>query len=292
MPPSDLTLVQTLVLAVVEGLTEFLPVSSTGHMIIVQKLLGIESTPFVKAFTIIIQFGAILSVVCLYWRRFFRLNDELAPADVGAVGRFLHRWDFYWKLLLAFLPAVVLGLVAKATGLVDRFLESVHVVAAMLLAGGVFMLFCDKLFGNGREDTPLTPRRAVCIGLFQCISMIPGVSRSMATIVGGMAQRLTRRNAAEFSFFLAVPTMAAATALDLLEVFFGDTAAASWATSGNVAMLLVGCLVAFAVALLAMKWFVAFLARYGFRAFGVYRILVGALLLALLLAGVDLAVVD
>ena len=293
MPPSDLTLFQTVAIAVVEGLTEFLPISSTGHMIIAQKVLGVESTPFVKAFTIIIQFGAILSVVCLYWRWFFRLNDEPAPDGAGPFARFLHRWDFYWKLLLAFLPAAILGLAASASGLIDRFLENVHVVAAMLLLGGIFMLFCDRLFNKGSEDTPLTPRRAIMIGLYQCISMIPGVSRSMATIVGGMSQRLTRRAAAEFSFFLAVPTMAAATALDVLKLFLADEAdAAAWATSGNLLMLAIGCLVAFVVALLAMKWFVTFLTRHGFVPFGIYRILVGALLLGLLLSGTPLALMD
>jgi undecaprenyl-diphosphatase len=280
-----LTILQTIVLAIVEGLTEFLPVSSTGHMIITQNLMGIESTPFVKAFTIIIQFGAILSVVCLYWNKFFRLNHTPAPAGSSALQQFLHKWDFYWKLLVAFIPAAVIGLIAKKSGLIDRFLESVEVVAVMLVIGGIFMLFCDKLFNKGKDDTKMTNKRAFNIGLFQCISMIPGVSRSMATIVGGMAQKLSRRRAAEFSFFLAVPTMAAATALDVLEVFFGSGANTSWATVDNLTMLALGCIIAFIVALLAMKWFVAFLTKYGFKAFGVYRIIVGAFILIWLLSG-------
>ena len=283
-------IIQTIIIAIVEGLTEFLPVSSTGHMIIAQNLLGVESTPFVKAFTIIIQFGAILSVVCLYWDRFFKLNHTPAPAGSTAWHKFLHKWDFYWKLLVAFIPAAVIGLLAKKTGLIDRFLESVEVVAVMLVVGGIFMLFCDKLFNKGSEEVKLTDRKAFNIGLFQCIAMIPGVSRSMATIVGGMAQNLSRRKAAEFSFFLAVPTMAAATGLDVLEVLFDGEV--NWATPSNLWLLLLGCVVAFIVALLAMKWFVAFLTKYGFKAFGWYRILVGGLILALLVMGIDLQLVD
>lgn len=283
---------ETIIIAIVEGLTEFLPVSSTGHMIITQNLLGVESTPFVKAFTIIIQFGAILSVVCLYWKRFFRSNRTPASSGSTSLQAFLHKWDFYWKLLVAFIPAIVIGFIAKMSGIIDRFLENVEVVALMLVVGGIFMLFCDRLFCRGSEETPLTESRAFRIGMFQCIAMIPGVSRSMATIVGGMAQKLTRRAAAEFSFFLAVPTMAAATALDILQLFFGDEADASWATPDNLLMLALGCVVAFVVALLAMKWFVNFLAKYGFRAFGVYRIIVGVTILGLLWTGHSLVMVD
>ena len=213
----DLNLLQTIIIAIVEGLTEFLPVSSTGHMIITQQILGVESTEFVKAFTFIIQFGAILSVVCLYWKRFFRLNHTPIPQNASAFKRFLHTYNFYWKLFVAFIPAAVLGLLFS--DLIDAMLESVIVVAIMLIIGGVFMLFCDKLFGNGNEKTQLTEKRAFYIGLFQCISMIPGVSRSMATIVGGMAQKLTRKAAAEFSFFLAVPTMFAATVYKMAKLF-------------------------------------------------------------------------
>ena len=287
-----MSVLETIIIAIVEGLTEFLPVSSTGHMIITQNLLGVESTPFVKAFTIIIQFGAILSVVCLYWNRFFRLNRTPAPAGSTALQAFLYKWDFYWKLLVAFIPAIVIGFVGKMSGLIDRFLENVEVVAIMLVVGGIFMLFCDRLFNKGSEQTALTEKRAFRIGLFQCIAMIPGVSRSMATIVGGMAQKLTRRAAAEFSFFLAVPTMAAATALDVLQLFFGDEADASWATPDNLMMLALGCVVAFVVALLAMKWFVDFLTKYGFKAFGVYRIIVGIIILGLIWSGHSLVMVD
>ena len=284
---------ETIIIAIVEGLTEFLPVSSTGHMIITQNLLGVpQGDAFVHAFTFIIQFGAILSVVCLYWRKFFVLDKSPAPQGSSIWRRLKHKYNFYWLLIVGVVPAVVIGLLAKKSGLLDWLLDSVLVVAIMLVVGGVFMLFCDRLFNKGSERTELTEARAFRIGLFQCIAMIPGVSRSMATIVGGMAQKLTRRAAAEFSFFLAVPTMAAATALDFLQLFFGDEADASWATRDNLLMLALGCVVAFVVALLAMKWFVAFLTKYGFKAFGVYRIIVGVIILALLWSGHSLVMVD
>lgn len=274
---------ETIVIAIVEGLTEFLPVSSTGHMIIAQNVLGVESTEFVKAFTFIIQFGAILSVVILYWKRFFRLNRTPAPEGASFVRRLLHKYDFYWKLLVAFIPAAVLGLLCSDA--IDAMLESVTVVAVMLIVGGVFMLFCDRIFNKGSEQTELTEKRAFLIGLFQCISMIPGVSRSMATIVGGMAQRLTRKAAAEFSFFLAVPTMFAATVYKLAKLLMeGGTEI----LRENLAALIVGNVVAFIVALLAIKFFIAFVTKYGFKAFGWYRIIVGAVILILLLSGHEL----
>ena len=287
---------ETVIIAVVEGLTEFLPVSSTGHMIITQNLLGLDAASlsesdkaFVHAFTFIIQFGAILSVVCLYWKRFFRFDNTPAPQGSSLFGRLKHKYYFYWLLIVGVLPAVVIGLLAKKSGLLDWLLDSVEVVAVMLVVGGVFMLFCDKIFNTGTDDTPLNEKRAFRIGLYQCISVIPGVSRSMATIVGGMTQKLSRKRAAEFSFFLAVPTMAGATLLDLLDLFKGDT---SWATSHNITMLLLGCVVAFVVAILAMKWFVNFLTKYGFKAFGIYRIIVGGIIILLLLTGHSLSMVD
>ena len=200
-----------------------------------------------------------------------------------------HKYYFYWLLFVGVLPAVVIGLAAKKSGLLDWLLDSVEVVAIMLVVGGVFMLFCDKLFNKGDDPTKVNEKRAFNIGLYQCISVIPGVSRSMATIVGGMTQGLTRKRAAEFSFFLAVPTMAGATLLDLLDLVKED---AVWATSHNIMMLLLGCVVAFVVALLAMKWFVAFLTKYGFKAFGIYRIIVGTIIIVLLLTGHSLAMVD
>ena len=282
--------IETVIIAIVEGLTEFLPVSSTGHMIITQNLLNIpQGDPFVHAFTFIIQFGAILSVVCLYWRRFFRLNHSPAPVGSSTFQKLKHKYNFYWLLFVGVLPAVIIGLLAKKSGLLDWLLDSVEVVAIMLVVGGIFMLFCDKLFNKGSDANQLNEKRAFKIGLYQCISVIPGVSRSMATIVGGMAQGLTRKRAAEFSFFLAVPTMAGATLLDLLDLLKED---AAWATPHNITMLLLGCAVAFVVALLAMKWFVSFLTKYGFKAFGVYRIIVGSIIIVLLLTGHSLAMVD
>ena len=285
-----MTWLETVIIAVVEGLTEFLPVSSTGHMIITQNLLGIQQgDPFVHAFTFIIQFGAILSVVCLYWKRFFQFDNTPAPEGSNVWQRLKHRFYFYWLLIVGVVPAVVVGLLAKKSGVLDWLLDSVEVVAVMLVVGGVFMLFCDKLLNKGTEENKVNEKRAFMIGLYQCISVIPGVSRSMATIVGGMAQGLTRKRAAEFSFFLAVPTMAGATLLDLLDLLKEDTA---WATSHNITMLLLGCGVAFIVALLAMKWFVSFLSKYGFKAFGIYRIIVGGVIIALLLTGHSLVMVD
>ena len=278
---ADLSLFQTIVISIVEGLTEFLPVSSTGHMIITQNLMGVnEGSPFVHAFTFIIQFGAILSVVCLYWKKFFLVRNK---------EDFNERLKFYGLLIVGVLPAVVIGLAAKKSGLLDWLLDSVEVVAVMLILGGIFMLFCDKIFNKGKEKNEVTAKRAFMIGLFQCISVIPGVSRSMATIVGGMTQKLTRKKAAEFSFFLAVPTMAGATLLDLLDMFDSET---SWATSEHIFLLLLGCAIAFVVALFAMKWFVSFLTKYGFKAFGWYRIVVGTVIVCLLLAGFDLNMVD
>ena len=280
-----MTWLETIIIAVVEGLTEFLPVSSTGHMIITQSLLGMESTPFVKAFTVIIQFGAILSVICLYWRRFFY------PETMKTKGYTWWQaiWRFYLRLIVGVIPAVVLGLAFN--DFIESNLGNVTLVAVMLIIGGVFMLFCDRIFNKGSEDTPLTYKRAFIIGLIQCVSMIPGVSRSLATIVGGMAQKLTRKAAAEFSFFLAVPTMFGATCLEGYKLIsHGDGNLLM--EGNNLAVLLLGCVVAFFVAILAIKFFINFVAKYGFQAFGWYRIVVGAVILLLGLAGYELKMVD
>ena len=273
--------IQTIIIAIVEGLTEFLPVSSTGHMIITQNLLGVpKGDPFVHAFTFIIQFGAILSVVCLYWKRFFQMRTE---------EEFQAKLKFYGLLIVGVFPAVVVGLLAKKSGLLDWLLDSVTVVAITLVLGGVFMLFCDRLFNTTDKTNEVNWKRAFKIGCFQCLSVIPGMSRSMSTIVGGMQQGLTRKRAAEFSFFLAVPTMAGATLLDLVEMFEEGT---NWATTTNIKLLLLGCIIAFLVAIFAMKWFVAFLTKYGFKAFGWYRIIVGLVILVLLATGHSLTMVD
>ena len=275
---------ETIIIAIVEGLTEFLPVSSTGHMIIAQSLLGVESTPFVKAFTVIIQFGAILSVICLYWKKFF-----YPTAERSGVSYWRAMYDFYARLVVGVLPAVVLGLAFN--DFIESDLGNVTLVAVMLIIGGVFMLFCDRIFNKGSEDTRLTYRRAFTVGLIQCISMIPGVSRSMATIVGGMSQRLTRKAAAEFSFFLAVPTMFGATCLETYKLI--SHGGGSLLTQGNnLETLLLGSAVAFVVAILAIKFFINYVTKYGFAAFGWYRIIVGIVIIACALCGIELKMVD
>lgn len=264
-----MSLFETIIIAIVEGLTEFLPVSSTGHMIIAQNLLGMESTEFVKAFTVNIQFGAILSVVVLYWKRFFQ------------------SLNFYRNLLIAFVPAAVIGFLAG--DFIDSMLENVWVVASMLVIGGIVMLFVDKWFANEDKDQEMNWKRSLKVGFFQTIAMIPGVSRSMATIVGGMSTGLSRKNAAEFSFFLAVPTMAAASGYKLLKLFLEPEGATM--LGENLTTLLIGNLVAFVVAMAAIRFFISFLTKYGFKAFGYYRIIVGVLILVLLLTGNDLSVI-
>ena len=249
--------IQTIIISIVEGLTEFLPVSSTGHMIIVENLLGVDiQDKFVNAFTVIIQFGAILSVICVL---------------VGTV------------------PAVVLGLAFN--DFIESNLGNVQLVGWMLVIGGIFMLFCDKIFNKGSEQTKLTYKRALIIGFIQCIAMIPGVSRSMSTIVGGMSQRLTRKAAAEFSFFLAVPTMFGATCLEVYKLI--SHGGGSLLTQGNnLFTLILGSVVAFIVAILAIKFFINYVTKYGFAAFGWYRIVVGLIIIICGLCGVDMQMVD
>ncbi|MBV6404696.1 MAG: undecaprenyl-diphosphate phosphatase [Flavobacteriales bacterium] len=262
-------ILEAIVLAIIEGLTEFLPVSSTGHMIIGSTLMGIAHDDFVKLFTVAIQFGAILSVVVLYWKRFL----------VGI--------DLYLKLLAGFLPAVAMGLLFKDH--IDALLENVTVVALALLVGGVVFLFIDRWAPGGRDSDggTVTYRQALLIGCFQCLAMVPGVSRSAATLIGGMAQGLSRRHAAEFSFLLAVPTMFAATVKSLYD-YLGDGGAF---TSAHMRLFAIGNVVAFVVALLAIKAFIAYLQRHGLAAFGWYRIALGGLLLLLLALGLPLQLV-
>lgn len=259
-----MTWIQALLIAVVEGITEFLPVSSTGHMIIAQSILGVESTDFTRAFVVNIQFGAILSVIVLYWRRFFQSVD------------------FYFKLFVAFIPAAVIGFLAS--DFIDAMLESVIVVAIMLVLGGLILLFVDKWFNKPDVGQEVTYKKGFWIGMFQTIAMIPGVSRSAATIIGGMAQGLSRKTAAEFSFFLAVPTMFAASAWKLLQNYKSISA-------DDLDILIFGNIVAFIVAIAAIKTFISLLTRYGFRAFGWYRIAAGVIILALLAFGYDLNII-
>jgi undecaprenyl-diphosphatase len=260
-----MTILQAVLIGIVEGLTEFLPISSTGHMVIAQAVLGIEPTEFTKTFMVNIQFGAILSVIVLYWKRFFQ------------------SLNFYWKLLVAFIPAAVLGLLLG--DMIDLLLENVTVVAVALLLGGIVLLFVDKWFRPTGVETVTYPR-ALGIGLFQCLAMIPGVSRSAATIIGGMTCGLTRKHAAEFSFFLAVPTMAAASGYKMLQGWKADPTLFG---GDHVGILLLGNAVAFVVAMLAIRSFVGFLTRHGFRAFGWYRIALGIVLLVLIALKVPLS---
>jgi undecaprenyl-diphosphatase len=264
-----MSLIQALILAIVEGLTEFLPVSSTGHMIIASSVLGIASNPFTKMFTIAIQFGAILSVVVLYWKRFFQSTT------------------FYFKLLVAFLPAMVLGLLLN--DFIDQLLERIEIVAAMLIIGGLIFLFIDKLFHESEENgnSDVSYKTAFRIGLFQTIAMIPGVSRSAATIIGGLTQKLNKKTAAEFSFFLAVPTMLAATIYKLLKFYLeGYTFG-----SHEISILIFGNIAAFVVAILAIRSFISYLTSHGFKIFGYYRIAVGILILTLYWLGIDFKIV-
>ena len=251
------------IIAIVEGITEFLPISSTGHMIITEGILGLKNTDFTKTFIVNIQFGAILSVVVLYWRKFFQ------------------SLDFYIKLFIAFIPAAVIGFLLH--DFIDDLLESVVVVAVTMLAGGIILLFVDRWFRNPSQDQSITGKKALIIGCFQCIAMIPGVSRSAAAMIGGMSQKLDRATAAEFSFFLAVPTMFAASAYKLIKSY-------QTITGETIGILLLGNAVAFVVAMLAIKSFIAYLTKHGFIVFGWYRIAIGLLLLILYASGYNLSI--
>ena len=258
-----MTWFQALILSIVEGLTEFLPVSSTGHMILTEGILGMKSNDFVQAFIINIQFGAILSVVILYWKRFFQTLK------------------FYYKLFIAFLPAAFFGLLLS--DYIDQLLESVYVVAVMLVLGGIILVFVDKWFKTPSKNQEITYKKALIIGFYQVIAMVPGVSRSAATIIGGMTQKLTKKNAAEFSFFLAVPTMFAASAYKLTKNY-------SAFNSDNIDILIFGNIVAFIVAFFAIKSFINYLTKHGFKIFGYYRIIVGLTIIILYALGVDLTI--
>ena len=276
-----MTLFEAIIIAIVEGITEFLPISSTGHMIIASSLLGIHTDPFTKTFEVAVQLGAILAVVVLYWKKFF---------DVKRIG------EFYVKLIVAVIPALALGFFLSDQ--INELMESSITVAVMLLVGGIFLLFIDKIFKvhslprnqdvlfteKGPKDDLIDQeenisfKRALIIGFWQCLAMIPGVSRSAASIIGGMQQKLTRSLAAEFSFFLAVPTMVAATGYKLMEGY-GDI------KSEQIKLLVVGNIVAFIVAILAIRFFIGFLQKHGFRLFGIYRIVAGIVLLILIWQG-------
>ncbi len=258
--------IQAIVLAIIEGLTEFLPISSTGHMIIASTFMGIASDDFVKLFTIVIQFGAILSVVVVYFKKF------------------LQSWNFYMKLIVAFIPTGIIGLLLKSH--IDSLLENVWVVATSLLLGGIVLLFVDKWFAKNEEEgtDEVSFKTGFIIGTIQTIAMIPGVSRSAATIIGGLSQKLTRKAAAEFSFFLAVPTMCAAT----LKSMWDEKELLTKSSNNEVLLLIVGNIIAFIVAYIAIRSFISYLSKNGFKIFGYYRIALGATLIILLLFGVNL----
>lgn len=271
-----MTTLEAILLGIVEGITEFLPVSSTGHMILTSSIMGIADDQFTKLFEICIQLGAILSVVVLYWKKFVNFQS----------------FQFYIKLLVAVFPALVLGYLFN--DMIETLLESPVTVAISLVLGGIVLLFIDKVFRNPHTESEekLGYKQSFYIGLWQCISMIPGVSRSAATIIGGMQQKLTRNLAAEFSLFLAVPTMAAASAYSLfLKDWGGEQGSASLkgyelvAQEGNLSLLLIGALVSFVVAMIAIKTFISYIQKHGFFVFGVYRILVGGILLLLFSLG-------
>jgi len=259
-------ILKAIILGIVEGITEFLPVSSTGHMVVSSTLMGIAHEDFTKLFTVAIQLGAILSVIVLYWRRFFQT------------------FNFYYKLFVAFIPAAIFGLIFSDQ--IDAMLENATIVGIMLILGGIFFLFVDKLFDEKKAMDDSTPnyKKSFIIGVFQCISMIPGVSRSAATIIGGLSQKLTRKAAAEFSFFLAVPTMFAATAKKMYDFYnLGIELDAN-----QIKLLTVGNIVAFIVAMIAIKSFITFLTKHGFKLFGYYRIVAGILVLLMVYYGIQI----
>jgi len=258
-------LIQAIVLAIVEGITEFLPISSTAHMIFTSAFYGTESDEFVKMFQVSIQFGAILSVVVLYWKKFF---DFKSP-------------KFYIKLALAVIPALVLGKLFDDK--IEQVLESPLPIAITLIIGGVVLLVIDKFFQKSaiEKEENISNRKAITIGFWQCLAMMPGTSRSAASIIGGMQQGLTRKMAAEFSFFLAVPTMLAVTAYSIFVKDWDYNGVEQkgfemiMSSSSNMINFIVGNIIAFIVAALAIKFFIGFIQKYGFKIWGWYRIIVG-----------------
>lgn len=264
-----MTYFEALIIAIIEGLTEFLPISSTGHIMLGTAILGIEPTPFVKLFTVAIQFGAILSVIFLYFKRFFKSIN------------------FYVKLLVAFIPAAIAGVLFG--DYIDAALENLWGVAIALLGGGFVLLFADKWFDKEEIDTEenINYLTAFKIGVCQCIALFPGVSRSGATIIGGKAFKLNKQLAAEFSFFLAVPTMFAATAKKLLDFYKTDVSL----SGDEIKLLAFGNVIAFVVALIGIKTLIGVLNRYGFKWFGVYRIVLGIILIILFKLGISISVI-
>lgn len=260
-------IIQAIIIAIVEGLTEFLPVSSTGHMIITEKLLGVKEDDFSILFTVAIQLGAILSVVVLYWKKFFDFS----------------RWQFYIKLVVAVIPALVFGYLFSDK--IDTLLESTTTVIISMLLGGIVLIMIDSYFKNPNVETEerISFPKAFIIGVWQVIAMIPGVSRSAASIIGGMQQKLTRKLAAEFSFFLAVPTMLAATGYKIIKTY--KTNPGVLKDQHNLMLLGVGNLVAFVIAIIAIRFFIGYLQKHGFKVFGYYRVIVALILVLMMITG-------
>jgi len=265
-------IIQSIIIGIVEGLTEFLPISSTGHMIITEKFLGVKEDDFTTLFTVAIQLGAILSVVVLYWKKFF------TPITTGG-----SRWRFYLKLIVAVIPALFFGYLFSNK--IDTLLESTTIVVITMLLGGIVLVLIDNYFKSPTVQTEegISLQKAFFIGVWQVIAMVPGVSRSAASIIGGMQQKLTRQLAAEFSFLLAVPTMLAATGYKILKTYKVNPGILK--DHHNLMVLGIGNLVAFVVAILAIKFFIGYLQKHGFRIFGYYRIIVGIVLLLMMIAG-------
>ncbi len=260
-----MTVFQSIIMGIVEGITEFIPISSTGHMIIAEKLLNVKDDAFNSVFTVAVQLGAILSVVVLYWRKFLDFS----------------RWQFYVKLIVAVIPALILGLIFSKQ--IDTLLKSSIVVAVAMLAGGIVLLFVDNIFKRPvvHNEKEVSYTKGFIIGIWQCLAMIPGASRSASSIIGGMQQKLTRSAAAEFSFFLAVPTMLAATGYKIFSYMKENGSF----TSEQIKILTIGNIVAFVVALLAIKFFINMLKKHGFRIWGIYRTIVGIALLIMIYTG-------
>ena len=265
--------IEAIIMAIVEGITEFLPISSTAHMVYTASMMGIEKEAFTKLFEESIQFGAILSVVLLYWRRFFDFK----------------KISFYFKLVVAVIPAAIIGVLLKKH--IEDLLESPMFIAAITLLGGILLLFIDKLFKTSEIDDleKVSYKKSFTIGVFQILAIIlPGFSRSAAAIIGGLQQKLNRKLAAEFSFFLAVPTLAGAFIKSMWDAYKHNP---ELLTKHNIQILALGNVIAFIIAIIAIKFFISFLVKYGFKAFGYYRIVVGLTILILLSLHINLNII-
>lgn len=271
-----MNILHTIILSIIEGITEFLPISSTGHMMIAENILGMKSSSFLKLFTVAIQLGAILSVVVFYFKRFFNFKKTSQASMWGLSG-----WRLYILMVAGTIPAAVIGYLLNSR--IEVLLDKTWIVVLMLFIGGIIMIFMDKYIHNKKETRICIPQ-AIIIGFYQCLAMIPGTSRSMATILGGMSQGLSRRQAAEFSFFLAIPIMLGATVLEVYKSLKDEVVRTE--LFQNMDKLLIGNAIAFIVALFAIKFFIGYVSKYGFRIFGVYRIVVSILLGILMLIGI------